>query len=146
MGPHANLIVLPRPGRNDPERLVAWVGEALGLCEVAFLEIDGRRMWGCHGETGGYGAAVAWESGSPHVHVTLPFDWRRQWATLRECAIDAARTTGCVVWFCDPTDTPQPGPILIAEARPDWPVGSLRSDPRGAEGAEPDTAPGPPGA
>jgi hypothetical protein len=126
MTPPANLIVFARPGRDDPERSVAWVGEALGLREVAFLQIDGHRMWGCHSRTAGHGAAsVGWRSGVPHVHVGLPSDWRRRWATLRECATDAARALGCVVWFCEPTDPL----ILMAEARPDGSVGPLRYNP-----------------
>jgi hypothetical protein len=140
----ANLIVFARPGRDDAERSVAWLGETLGLCEVAFLEAGGHCMWGCHSGTGGHGASVSWDVGSPRAHVGLPLDWRRR-ATLRECAIDAARATGCVVWFLDPTEPPQPEPPLffVHEVRPDGSVGPLRYDPSGTEGTEPDGAPDP---
>jgi hypothetical protein len=138
MEQYTNLIVFTRRGKDDAERAVGWIGEALGLREVAFLEIDGMHMWGCHSGSGGQGASVGWKSGSSRVHIGLPADWKRRWATLRECAIDAARAIGCVLWFCDPTEPPQPETslCLMHEVQPDGSVGPLRHDPDTA----PDTA------
>jgi hypothetical protein len=139
------LTLFGRSRREDAERAVAWLGEALGLREIAFRDFDGHHVWGCHPEAGGHGAGVNWDSGKARFHVGLPLDWRRRWATLRECAIDAARATGCVVWFDDPADPPEPGHpyFFVHEVRPNGSVGPLRCHPCGAEGAEPGAAPDP---